>query len=203
MIIFRYNQLNKKDMGAGNPKLKSFDNDKFEPTTYFIDLSEFIDREEDSDDDISDDLEWAFDDLVESFASELDLESHDLNTQRGNEDLSYAFRESGLILLEGNSSLIITETGAEYSHLPLAIIPSFKFEDILEEVIDENRDKEDWYEARGKDFEAAMEKRADKEWNKKMKEFHKEETIIFEKLKQWYGKGLSQRSGAWMSLKVA
>ena len=191
-------------MGAGNPKLKSFDNDKFEPTTYFIDLSEFVDKEEDDEDDEeldNDGMEWAYEDLVESFCAELEMKAVDKDNLYP--ELSYAFRQEGIVILEGDDALIITETGAEYSALPLAVIPSFKFEEILDEVHYENQDKEDWYDARGKNFEAAIEAKAVKVWNKKMKEFHKEEAKIIEKLKSWYSKGLYCRDGAWLWSKVA
>jgi hypothetical protein len=195
-------------MGAGNPKLKSFDNDKFEPITYFIDLSEFLSNEEDEDkedDDYEqfdhDGMEFLYDDLVESFCSELAMKAVDKDNLHS--ELSYAFREEGIVILEGDDALIITETGAEYSALPLAVIPSFKFNDILDDVHYENQDKEDWYDARGKNFEEAIEAKALKVWNKKMKEFHKEEAKIIEKLKAWYSKGLYCRSGAWLWSKVA
>ena len=188
-------------MGAGNPKLKSFDNDKFEPTTYFIDLSEFVDKEEDDEELDNDGMECAYDDLVESFCAELEMKSVDKDNLYP--ELSYAFRQEGIVILEGDTALIITETGAEYSALPLAVIPSFKFEDILDEVHYENQDKEEWYDARGKNFESAIEAKAEKIWNKKMKEFHKEEEKIIEKLKAWYSKGLYCRNGAWCWSKVA
>jgi len=66
-------------MGAGNPKLKSFDNDKFEPTTYFLDLGSDFDKtkeymteengSEPSDeavwDEINSLMEMNFEDLIE------------------------------------------------------------------------------------------------------------------------------------------
>ena len=194
-------------MGAGNPKLKSFDNDKFEPTTYFLDLSVFLDNEEEEDDDEFDEgidtygMELMYDDLIESFCAELGMKA--LNEDNLYPELCYAFREEGIVILEGDDALIITETGAEYTGLPLAVIPSFKFEDILDEVCYEHQDKEGWYEARGKDFLSAMEVRADKIWNKKMNEFHKEEAKIIEKLKAWYSEALYCRNGAWLWSKVA
>jgi hypothetical protein len=136
-----------------------------------------------------------------SFCAELGMKAVDKDNLHS--ELSYAFREEGIVILEGDDALIITETGAEYSALPIAVIPSFKFEDILDEVCYEHQDKEEWYEARGKDFLSAMEVRADKIWNKKMKEFHKEESEIIEKLKAWYSKALYCRNGAWLWSKVA
>jgi len=196
-------------MGAGNPKLKSFDNDKFEPTTYFIDLSAYI-TNEDNDDADEDEyeideygMELMYDDLIESFCAELGMTALESNRDNLYPELSYAFREEGIVILEGDDALIITETGAEYSALPLAVIPSFKFEDILDEVCYEHQDKEAWYDARCKDFRAAMEVRAEKIWDKKMNEFHKEESEIIGKLKAWYSKGLYCRNGAWLWSKVA
>jgi len=62
-------------MGAGNPKLSSFDSDKFEPNTYFIDLSGDFDEINER--------------LTEEFGEELDenlgyqdkklMENHDYN----------------------------------------------------------------------------------------------------------------------------
>ena len=191
-------------MGAGNPKLKSFDNDKFEPTTYFIDFSLYIDDEEEDTDEYDQyGMELMYDDLIESFCAELGMTALESNRDNLYPELSYAFREEGIVILEGDNALIITETGAEYSSLPLAVIPSFKFDDILDEVCYEHQDKEAWYDARGKDFRAAMEVRAEKIWNKKMNEFHKEEAEIIEKLKAWYSKALYCRNGAWLWSKVA
>ena len=196
-------------MGAGNPKLKSFDNDKFEPTTYFIDLSVYITNEDNDDADEEEceideyGMELMYDDLIESFCAELGMTALESNRDNLDPELSYAFREEGIVILEGDNALIITETGAEYSSLPLAVIPSFKFEDILDEVCYEHQDKEAWYDARGKDFRAAMEVRAEKIWDKKMNEFHKEESEIIGKLKAWYSKGLYCRNGAWLWSKVA
>lgn len=207
-------------MGAGNPKLKSFDNDRYEPTTFFIDLGCNFDFEsykkemeeanetEYSDETIWDmhgeDLSLNFDDLVESICSELGHKSHDLNNRRSfHSELCYAFREEGMILTEGKDCYVISETGSEYTHLPIAIIPNFKFEDILDEVRYDNSNKEDWYTQRGKDFDAAMEKAAGKIWDKKMKTFLKEENEIVEKLKLFYPKSLYQRNGPWMSSLVA
>lgn len=207
-------------MGAGNPKLKSFDNDRYEPTTLFIDLGGNFDfesykkeMEEANETDYSDetiwdmlsrDLELNFDDLVESICSELGHKAHDLNDSRNyHSELCYAFREDGMILTEGKQCYVISETGSEYTHLPIAIIPNFKFEDILDNVKYDNSNKEEWYIQRGKDFDAAMEKRAEEIWNKNMKEFFKEENEIVEKLKLFYPKSLYQRNGAWMTSLVA
>jgi hypothetical protein len=201
-------------MGAGNPHLRSFDNDKFEPNTYFIDLSEDFDSvkerlaeefgEEPDDDavyaEVDQQSEFGFEDLAECLASELRLTPWDLQSRaNGYEELSSAFRNEGLILAEGQRVYVITETCAEYSHLPIAVIPTFKFETFLEDAEFELEDRRAWYDARGKSVAAAIDKLAEKRWNQELREFQKEATLILKKLYSWYPTKMSGRCGAWMS----
>lgn len=201
-------------MGAGNPSLNSFDNDKFKPTTYFLDLSadeEFakqslIDNgnEEPDDDEIERELgalsEMNFEDLIESICAELNHAAWDLNSRANYfPELSSAFRQDGIILTEGKLCYVITETGAEYYHLPIAVIPNFKFEDFESDARYEMDDKYQWYKARGKDWEAAVEKRAMREWDKRIKEFNKEAKQVLRTLYKWYPESMCQRAGAWCS----
>jgi hypothetical protein len=201
-------------MGAGNPKLSSFDSDKFEPITYFLDLSE--DEEaiiknltEENGEEPDDDFvererafleEMHFDDLIESICSELNHTPWDLQSSaNGFGELTYAFRESGLIMTEGKLCYVITETSAEYYHLPIGVIPNFKFETFLEDAEFEMEDKREWYDARGKSLAAAIDKLANRNWEKKMKEFHKEAATVLQTLHGWYGEKMSGRCGAWTS----
>lgn len=192
-------------MGAGNPNLKSFDQDRFDPTTYFIDFYEFVEKvdeegEEICYDHICEDMQRGFEDLIEGFAWELKMSPHDLTSRKNcYAELTSAFREEGIILLEGVHTFIITESSSDLTHLPIAVIPNFKYETILEETCYENSSKEAWYDARGKSFLSAMEKLADKRWENLMGFFYKEEKEIIEKLKLWYGKGLRVRLGPWTS----
>jgi len=182
-------------MGAGNPLLRSFDPEKFEPVTYFLDLS--VEPEEGEEPDYFLE-ELNFKDLLESLSSELELTNrYDENEYHS--ELSAAFRQEGIILLEGELTYIITETGSEYYHLPIAVIPNFKLEDIREDIEYQEGDKQEWYDARGLDFDERLDKLADKEYHKMLKEFNKESNQILSKLHEWYGKGMSQRNGAWMS----
>ena len=201
-------------MGAGNPKLSSFDSDKFEPTTYFIDLSEDEEAviknlteengEEPDDDQVERERalleEMHFEDLIESICSELGHTAWDLRSRaNGFGELTYAFRDEGLIMTEGKQCYVITETGAEYYHLPIAVIPNFKFESFQQDAESELWDKQDWYRARRKDWDAAVTKLANRNWEKKMKEFHKEAETVLKTLYSWYGEKMSGRCGAWLS----
>jgi len=201
-------------MGAGNPLLKSFSDDKFNPTTYFLDLStpdeaakqSLIDNGNPEPDDVEIEREidelnrMNFEDLIESICSELNHSAWDLNSRANYyPELAAAFREEGIILTEGKLCYVITQTGADYYHLPIAVIPTFKFESFLEDAQWEMEDKRNWYDARRKDFDAAVEKLADKRWDKEMKDFHLEAEKILKTLHGWFGENMSMRGGAWTS----
>jgi len=182
-------------MGAGNPLLRSFDPEKFEPVTYFLDLS--VEPEEGEEPDYSLE-ELNFEDLLENLSSELEL-TNLYNENEYHPELSAAFRQEGMILLEGELTYAITETSSEYHHLPIAVIPNFKLEDIRDDIEYQEGGKQEWYNARGLDFDERLDKLANKEYNKKLKEFSKESNKILTTLHGWYGKGMSQRNGAWLS----
>lgn len=182
-------------MGAGNPLLRSFDPEKFEPATYFLDLS--VEPEEGEEPDYFLE-ELNFEDLLENLSSELEL-TNLYNENEYHPELSAAFRQEGIILLEGDLTYVITETGSEYHHLPIAVIPNFKLENIRDDIEFQEGCKQEWYNARGLDFDERLDKLADKEYHKKLKEFNKESNKILSKLHEWYGKSMSQRNGAWLS----
>ena len=182
-------------MGAGNPILRSFDPEKFEPVTYFLDLS--VEPEEGEEPDYFLE-ELNFEDLLESLSSELEL-TNLYGEDEYYSELCAAFRGKGILLLEGELTYVITETCAEYHHLPIAVIPNFKWEDLRDDIEYQEGDKREWYDARGLDFDERLDKLADKEYHKKLKEFSKESNKILTTLHGWYGKSMSQRNGAWMS----
>ena len=169
-------------MGAGNPKLKSFDNELFEPTTYFLDLSHECEDDEEPDYELE---EMNYEDFIESICSELQLES---KKDIYHEELCYAFREGGIIIAEGKNSYIITETGSEYRHLPIAVIPNFKFDEIREEVGDSEDEISDEF----------IEKESKLLWDTKFVEFEDEAYKILGKIKEWYGNKFLRRNGPWM-----
>ena len=201
-------------MGAGNPKLSSFDSDKFEPNTYFInlggDFNEINERlteefgEEPDENLVYQEMaelgEFGFEDLIESLASELGHKAWDLKSRaNGFGELTYAFRNEGLIMTEGERCYVITETSSEYEHFPIAVIPNFKFETFLDEAEWEMQDKREWYDARGKSLAAAIDKLAEKRWDKEMKLFNLEAAQVLETLYKWYPSSMRGRCGAWMS----
>lgn len=182
-------------MGAGNPILNSFNPEKFNPATFFLDLS--VDPEEGEERDYHLE-ELNFEDLLESLSSELEL-TNLYGDREFHSELCAAFRQEGILLLEGAECYVITETGSEYHHLPIAVIPNFKWEDIRDDIEYEEGDKCDWYYARNLDWDARLDTLTDRVYLKRLKEFNKESNIILSTLHKWYGKNMSQRNGAWMS----
>lgn len=174
-------------MGSGNPKLKSFDNDRFEPVTYFIDLSVEPEIGEDGNEDYieaSIQEDENYEDMIALLSEELDLEFLGRNTKSSYSELSCGFRNAGIILLQGDYCYVITESAFEYNHIPFAIIPNFRFDHIM---LDNNSD----------------EKAAEKEWKNLFAKFLKEEARILKFIKSAYKKNMSIRNGSWTSSPVA
>jgi hypothetical protein len=185
-------------MGAGNPILRSFDPEKFDPVTYFLDLS--VEPEEGEEPDYFLE-ELNFEDLLESLSSELELTNR-YGEGEYHSELCAAFRQEGIIMLEGDLTYVITETCAEYHHLPIAVIPNFKWGDLRDDIEYQEGDKRDWYDTRGLDFDERLDTLADREYNKLLTKFSKESNRIISTLHGWYGKSMSQRNGAWMTAPV-
>lgn len=179
-------------MGAGNPKLKSWDNTLFEPRTYLIDFTE----EGDSDDCVLFDMR--FDDLIADIETTLDM----IDVRRGGEihsDLSYGFREGGIILLEDDLAQLICGTDGGADCTPLAVIPSFTFEDIKDEMDSKHYHKEVWYESRGLSFEDRLYDLTSKEYAKRLVRFKKRGKKILNLLYTHYRGKMSVRCSAYTS----
>jgi hypothetical protein len=129
-------------------------------------------------------------DLIESLCSELGMESVASNSHS---DLSHAFRNAGVILIEGENCYIITEEGSEFNHIPIAVIPNFKLEDLQEDI----------YDPDGEMTDDEKEEKAKEEWKKNFESFREEASKILKKLKAWYGENMTRRSGPWQTAKVS
>jgi len=211
-------------MGAGNPILRSFDEDKFSPNTYFFDFSISIEFEEwkkeyceqNNVDNISDEKAWEwisdeeFEDFINLFSSfcyknKVFSFEYSRRNARYIDELSAGFRESGIIIAESRNCLIITSTDGENYHMPIAFIPNFKWESLYEEIAYENDDKIEWYNKRKLSWEDMIERKADKEYDKLLKSFHKEEKIFWQWFKDEYPiqEFLSERNGTWCSSRIS
>ena len=211
-------------MGAGNPLIRSFDVDRYQPTTYFIDFTEcyeldqwvkqeLIDREDDrtfedlSEDDkynmLNSQLEFDVDEFRENYFLEKEFFGDKYSTvdQKDSyvQELSAAYMGGGVVIVESDNAYIVTTTEAEYHHYPIAIVPKFKFDELCEDVDYEQQHKYDWYQARDKDYDAMCQRLAEKLYEKKIKQFRKTHEPTMRKLHEHYAKQMSQRNGAWMS----
>lgn len=187
-------------MGAGNPLLKSFDGDEhYKPTTFFIDVTG---NEPDEEAGI---LEMNLDDALYCISSDLEMAQDPDYTAHS--ELSAAFRGSGVVIAETEGDknpdvtfALISTTGVEYHHIPLGIVPMKSRDEVEEEIWDEEKHKEDWYKARGKDFNQRIDTLVDD----KMRKIYEECAALEEKLKTILIEKMSyldpsERNGAWMS----
>lgn len=183
-------------MGAGNPIIRSWDMDLFDPTTYFIDLTKDLDEE--------DDEHFVFDnflDYLEFVLEEFNLEYPDRRSKDFYiDELSAEFRGSAVVLAKSKHTLLLTTTDSESHHLAIGCVPNFKFEDFEEDA--DNEIDTDWYDRRDRIdlLQKKREQYAKKEWNKCFKIFQKEATKILTELHKIYQ--FSVRNGAWMSSQV-
>lgn len=217
-------------MGAGNPLIRSWDEELYSAKTYFIDFSDFYTEEEkinavkehyesnelDGLDDLSEEeidilfveviLDWDAESFQNDYFFNLDKEwdiwEKPDKDQTYQSELSAAFRGGAIILAENDDCLVLTTDEAEIHHYPIALIPAFKWNDILEDIHYENIDKMDWYDRMGKDFDAMVEKKATALYEKKLKKWHKTYEPFMRYFYSHYGKGLSSRNGSWTSLSL-
>lgn len=191
-------------MGAGNPLLRSFDNDKYDPTTYYLDFVEMSNKdsenEEDSETIYDAELEYEmfnddfFFNLSEPFENLFEVPH---KTERYIDELSAAFRGNGYVIAQNDDCLVITSSDGDYHHFPITLIPNFKYEEILDEYWHENKHKIEWYEARNKDYDKMCESKADVIYEKKLDKWKEK----YEPFMKWFHSVfkdyMSVRNGAW------
>jgi len=200
-------------MGAGNPSLRSFDPDRYEPTTFFVDFtSDYQDYLHCCEDEppISEDSFYEQDNDLsfESFFNmitcydgrynSIRLDWKDLmnGKHKTYEELSFGYRKEGVVLLETDYMMVITETGSDSHHIPFAIIPNFRYEVILDEIC----------EQRNLDYnDSRAIFHADGIYRSKMRQFVLHERDFWRYILRDYptiDEYMSVRDGAWTSSKL-
>lgn len=206
-------------MGAGNPLIRSFDPELYQPKTYFIDFSEEYESKESivkencdddeefnslSEDEIYNRFDFQLERDYENFRDEYFLIDEFFNGKywlEPNEhysELSAEFRGNGIVIAKADDALIISTSDSELTHYAISIIPRFKYDEIEEEIDYEQQHKFDWYCARDKaeQYYSMVERLALKEYNKRLKLFRKTHEPTMHKLYEHWPK-LRQRNGAW------
>lgn len=214
-------------MGAGNPLIRSFDDDRYHPTTYFIDFTDFCpdrdeavkeelisnDREEDWEEMNEDEkdkcyyqiCEWNAESFREDYFFNLDEQEMIADWKKPDRqdrwlgECSASFRGSAVIIAENDDAYILTTDEAEVYHYPIAIIPKFKFDSIEDDIWDRECDKEDWYQARGLHLPDRTALLAEREYDKRLKKWRKKYEPFMRLFYSHFKEGLSMRNGAWMS----
>jgi hypothetical protein len=203
-------------MGAGNPLIYSFDRELYCPTTFFIDftptrdfiIESFNCDEEDVPDENSDTwyerVNTLCEESYELFLEQL-TEDSEYGLYRSKKDsfdeLSAAYRGSATVLAEGENLLLVT-AGEDYHHMSIGCVPNFKFDDFYQDCHYENGDKELWYDARKLNYDEALQKQANKKYDKYLKLFRKEAIKVMSRIHKFYGKQMSVRNGPWTSLSI-
>ena len=211
-------------MGAGNPLIKSFDPERYEAKTYFIDFvesyrnnEEWLKEElesrgnEETIEELDDEKKY---EIINNQA-EFDIEDFQNNYFFENENfgntyysvepkdnyieaLSARFLGGATALAQSDDAYIVT-CGEDAYHYSIGIVPKFTYDEICEEVDYEQQHKYDWYVSRGKDYDAMCQRLADKLYEKKIKLFKKNHEPTMRILHSHYKEHLSSRNGAWCS----
>jgi hypothetical protein len=215
-------------MGAGNPIIRSLD-DNYDPTTYFLDFSDcYSDKEEAvkemceaneidfsqlSEDEINEHfnriIEWDVESFQDDYFFNLDKKEMIADWRKPNRDERYlsecsgSFRGSAVILAMNDDTYLLTTDEAMSYHYPFGIIPRFKLEDIADELYDLHIDKYDWYSARNLDYSARMDNLAEREYDKRLDKWRKKYEPFMKTFHKHWGKIMSVRNGAWMSMSIS
>jgi len=214
-------------MGAGNPIIRSLD-DKYDPTTFFLDFSNLFEDKEEivkewcddndvdfkelSEDEINDHfnriVEWEVESFQNDYFFNLDEKEmvadwEDPGDDRYLSECSGSFRGSAVILAQNDDAIIITTDEAETYHYPIGIIPNFKYDDIAQDLFEENIDKMDWYEARKLDYAARIDDLSERAYDKKLEKWRKKYQPFMKMFHKHWGRIMSTRNGPWMSYSIS
>lgn len=211
-------------MGAGNPLIRSFDPERYEAKTYFIDFvepyqnnNEWLKEElesrgnDETIDELNDDKKY---EIINSQA-QFDLEDFEeyYFTEKDNfgnlyksvdskdryiKQLSARFMGGATVLAQSEDAFVVT-CGEDLYHYSIGIVPRFTYDEICEDVDYEQQHKYDWYCSRNKDYDAMCQRLADKLYEKKLKLFKKNHEPTMRILHSHYKEHLSSRNGAWCS----
>lgn len=182
-------------MGAGNPLLRTFDEDRIQVQTYFFDFLSFYIEDLYSDDVISNIVDEDFRLFLDNLCDENE-EWNSVFTENEEtvsfEDLSSAYRSSAIVLAETSNSYLISEDSCELDHVPLAIIPRFSYDDIYDQVAADTG-----FDVASEKCEAAVEK----EYNSRLSEFFNDVKIFWGFIKWKYNdySWIRQRTCTWTS----
>lgn len=192
-------------MGAGNPIIRSYDQELYSPNTYYIDFTAMFTKEDydkeypNENNDSESYRDFLYNNhlsfMVDDFATNLYYEPFTFEKPQ-EEYKDYH------VLAQTDNALLVVCSSSDYYHCPIGIVPRFSLEEIEEEVHDDNIDKQDWYEARDKDFDAMVEKKAIIEYNKRLKKFLKENEPNMRSIYDYVDGNISGRTGPWTSLSL-
>ena len=205
-------------MGAGNPLVRSYDDNRISVQTFFADFSYHGDvddyiKEYEKECEGSINKETAYqmigDDAYESFQTifeNTELDIHGFDGERIHE-LSGAFRGDGIVFATGENIYVIVPSGSEHYHIGFGFVPRRSWDSFWEDLHDLHAHKRKWYAIRDLDFDARINELTDNEFEKYIKVCNKEikkvaATIADNFGDEYFEKSFTYRTGPWTSSRV-
>jgi len=205
-------------MGAGNPLVCSYDDDRISINTFFLegnlqDVDDYIaeyaannDGETISTDTAYQDMaDQDYDSFLQMFYT-ADLAIDGWKGERVNE-LSSAFRGDGIIIARGNDICVVVPSGCDPYHIGFAFIPSRSWNSFWEEMHDEHAHKRQWYDRRNLNFDNRMYLLADRAYSSYIRKCNTEikkvaASIAKQFRNKYFEENFTVRSGAWTSSSI-
>jgi hypothetical protein len=191
-------------MGTGNPLLKSYDQELYQPKTYYIDFHELVSSSEDYDDEDNDNDNYLKEqDSCEYFRS-LDFFDIDYTIpQKQHEaELTAEYRGNAYILAEFEFAYLVSTSDSELNHYAIGMVPKFKYEDIVEQMQEVYGHRKKWYDKRALSYDDAIDRYSLQAYRRKLKLFKKESENVMRIIHDNFGSYMSARAGAWTSYSV-
>ena len=214
-------------MGAGNPLVSSFNDEKFKVVTFFGDFNDWDTdtdeyrkqyKENNEGDEISEDtaLIMKAEECEENFYNALsnavyaakDWKWNGIGSNRKDIDtLSGEFRGSGMILAETDSTFLVVPTSCEHYHIAFGIVPNIEWGVMWDEIYYDEQDKIDWYISRRKDFDTRIDDLTNRKFDKLLRSVNKDAKRFANALTSYFSDELfkkifSTRNGPWQSSSI-
>lgn len=205
-------------MGAGNPLVKSYDDEVINITTFFADTAYQGTVEEfqkqylhDCGEELSEDHAYQImsDEATDEFAEIFSVDGLIIEGFNGEQvdSLSAEFRGAGIIFAIGDNVMVVVPTGCDDYHRAFAFVPRRSLYSFWEEAQDENAHKLEWYRKRQYNFEIRMDIIAMQEYKKYIRKCNTEikklaANIANNYTPETFKKIMSIRSCAWTSSNI-
>ena len=109
--------------------------------------------------------------------------------------------DSQVIKAEGKYAELVTEDN-ENGSIAFGFIPSFKWDDLQEEIYSDNYDKQDWYAARKRSFTDRIDELTRRKYDQLLEKYRQEANAAMRMIHEGHPDRLYARAGAWTSNQI-